>query len=193
MKISRKHKCVRCEVRQARVQKCGKIDFCAPCHREYCRQYYREHKAEYVRRNNARRIVLQDKLLGYLAEHPCVDCGEADIVVLDFDHVDGEKSFDVSRAVPLRLAWDNVLPEIKKCVIRCANCHRRKTFSNCKKYVRFRSRSSKVEQPVLSRLVASSNLAGSANSGARGVCSLAFNRGPAANFNAGGAGNSARA
>ena len=62
----------------------------------------------------------------YLSTHPCVDCGEEDPTVLEFDHVRGEKRFCVSRAVS-HGTWEVLLEEIDKCDVRCANCHRRKT------------------------------------------------------------------
>ena len=63
----------------------------------------------------------------YLLAHPCVDCGESNPVVLDFDHRDrATKSRDVAwfirRRDLVRLA-----AEIAKCEVRCANDHRRKT------------------------------------------------------------------
>jgi uncharacterized protein YbaR (Trm112 family) len=64
----------------------------------------------------------------YLLAHPCQDCGEKDPVVLEFDHVSGEKSSaitDMVRGGAYR--WDTIAAEIEKCVVRCANCHRRRT------------------------------------------------------------------
>jgi hypothetical protein len=56
----------------------------------------------------------------------CIDCGEADPVVLEFDHRDrSEKRANVSRL--LANGWATVLCEIEKCDIRCVNCHRRRT------------------------------------------------------------------
>lgn len=67
-------------------------------------------------------------IFDYLREHPCVDCGEADPVVLEFDHVRGEKFATIARmAQGFSLA--KVRAEIAKCDVRCANCHRRKTAS----------------------------------------------------------------
>lgn len=65
----------------------------------------------------------------YLREHPCVDCGEADPVVLDFDHLPGfEKRFEIARAVNASTrSWSSILTEIAKCEVVCANCHRRRT------------------------------------------------------------------
>jgi hypothetical protein len=68
-----------------------------------------------------------EKVVAYLLEHPCVDCGETDWQVLDFDHRDpGTKCDHVARLVH-NASWATVLQEIEKCDVRCANCHRRKT------------------------------------------------------------------
>ena len=72
-------------------------------------------------RRRYRRIFL------YLLDHPCVDCGEKDPLVLEFDHVRGEKKREVSKLLCNGYAWKTIRAEIKKCVVRCANCHRHKT------------------------------------------------------------------
>ena len=64
-------------------------------------------------------------LVEYFATHVCVDCGEPDPVILEFDHL-RDKSFDVAQALPYR-SWKSILAEIAKCEVVCANCHRRRT------------------------------------------------------------------
>lgn len=61
----------------------------------------------------------------YLLAHPCVDCGESDLVVLDFDHVRGKKEVAVSRLIGA--SFERLQAEVAKCEVRCGNCHRRKT------------------------------------------------------------------
>lgn len=70
------------------------------------------------------------RLLDYLSTHPCVDCGEADPVVLEFDHIDrANKKQDITRMVTgMHYGWERIVEEIAKCVVRCANCHRKKTY-----------------------------------------------------------------
>ena len=65
--------------------------------------------------------------LEYLSTHPCVDCGESDPAVLDFDHVTGEKNNDVSVIIGRGSSIEALKREIDLCVVRCANCHRKKT------------------------------------------------------------------
>lgn len=65
------------------------------------------------------------QLFNYLKEHPCVDCGESDPVVLEFDHFKN-KSYEVSK-MQWSYTWPRILEEINKCEVRCSNCHKRKT------------------------------------------------------------------
>lgn len=59
----------------------------------------------------------------YKRSHPCVDCGEGNYIVLQFDHTDGDKEKEVSIAVNAGWSIDHLTKEISKCDIRCANCH----------------------------------------------------------------------
>ena len=104
--------------------------WCRECFSTFNRQNYLDNRAREIARVRRNQKVAVDRvrqlLRAYLAEHPCVDCGEADAGVLEFDHL-RDKSDDVSRMVSSGLSWDRVLSEIAKCEVRCANCHRRIT------------------------------------------------------------------
>jgi hypothetical protein len=78
---------------------------------------------------NNKRAVQECRLYvwNHLRTHPCVDCGESDPVVLDFDHVTGEKRAEVSTLARGGHRLKTVKAEMAKCEIRCANCHRRRT------------------------------------------------------------------
>ena len=65
---------------------------CRACVRAYFRDYYARHREVYAARirlkNAAERRRNRELLLTSLHEHPCVDCGESDPVVPQFDHED---------------------------------------------------------------------------------------------------------
>lgn len=109
----------------------GLQTFCRPCQSEYQKEWYRANKKEHLRRSKARnkevRSELKRRLGEYLSKHPCVDCGEQDVVVLDFDHIKGNKVLGISQMVRSYYSWPRILCEINKCDVRCSNCHRKKT------------------------------------------------------------------
>lgn len=61
----------------------------------------------------------------YLHDHPCVDCGEPDVIVLEFDHMRDTRA-SISR-LKRSCGLEELSAEIAKCEVRCVNCHRRKT------------------------------------------------------------------
>jgi len=104
--------------------------WCRDCFAAYGKDYYRRNrevqKARLLRNVAATRAENRRRIIEYLAAHPCVDCGETDIVVLEFDHL-GDKIADVSAYASGGRTWARIRAEIEKCEVRCANCHRRKT------------------------------------------------------------------
>jgi hypothetical protein len=100
--------------------------------RKCCRAWYEAHRKRHTlntgRRKAAALETIKLQVAEYLMEHPCVDCGEWDIRCLDFDHVDPTtKEFTISSKVLQAWSWERIEAELAKCVVRCANCHRRRT------------------------------------------------------------------
>jgi hypothetical protein len=104
-------------------------NYCRPCRAAYKQEHYALNRARYIRSAQERkRAVVAERvayLLDFFRSHPCVDCGEDDPLVLEFDHL-GEKEFNISKGIRDR-GWDAVLAEMAKCDVVCANCHRRRT------------------------------------------------------------------
>lgn len=106
--------------------------YCKKCSREYIKSHYDRHVEYYVakaKRSNQRHREKLFKYVGlFLQMHSCVDCGEKDILVLEFDHRDRSEKFgDISQMMSRMQSLSKLKKEISKCEIRCANCHRRKT------------------------------------------------------------------
>lgn len=105
---------------------------CRKAKQAYARKHYRANKEIYLTRarNRTRRVVadLRNKLLDYFSGHPCVDCGNADPTVLEFDHLDGKsKLHGVGRMIRCSCPWEEILSEIAKCEVVCCNCHSKRT------------------------------------------------------------------
>lgn len=104
---------------------------CRSCHAALRRAHYLANKPDYIRRAiaqvKARLRENRRQLLRFLRAHPCVDCGQSDPVVLEFDHRDPANKVAAVTALVHRRRWVSVQAEIDKCDVRCVNCHRRRT------------------------------------------------------------------
>lgn len=76
--------------------------------------------------SNPKRKYIQDQLNIYKAEHGCFYCGENDPMKLDFHHKEGKK-FTIGGSYHKK--WDELIDEIRKCVILCKLCHKRHHMS----------------------------------------------------------------
>lgn len=108
----------------------GYQHICKLCKSKYLKNHYAANKAYYKNRalisNKILRVRNLQFTIDYLKTHPCVDCGEKDPLVLEFDHIH-DKYKSVSELVSSYCSLDIIQKEIEKCEVRCANCHRRKT------------------------------------------------------------------
>lgn len=77
-------------------------------------------------KNTRQGIKLKNKTLvdRYKRMCGCTHCGENDPIVLDLHHVDPSGK-DASPASLLKGSLDVLRAEIRKCIVLCANCHRR--------------------------------------------------------------------
>ena len=112
--------------------------WCKPCYVEYKRLWYLRNRERHLARVKAATAVTLSenhwRMWEYLALHPCVDCGETDPVVLQFDHLRDKRKdvADMCRS----FSWRVILAEIEKCEVRCANCHARRTARERGLYLR---------------------------------------------------------
>jgi hypothetical protein len=111
---------------EAEIAQCEVV--CANCHRRRTATRARWRRLDIANAPfgdvRARRNV--GFVYEYLGSSSCIDCGIADPVVLEFDHV-GPK-----RDAVTALAWSgyslaSIIREIARCEVRCCNCHRRRT------------------------------------------------------------------
>lgn len=128
--------CRRCKIEKSKEQfskrsrgKDGLSAWCKQCFSDYDRERYQNGDKERKQRNNkARRDKMRDNLWQLLCNSECRACGNNDPEVLEFDHRDEtEKQFNVSEMLH-SYSWENILTEIAKCDILCANCHRKRTI-----------------------------------------------------------------
>ena len=124
--------CSKCEqdkplsaFRKDKTKKSGYQHFCKECAKTYYRSVYSEkYSDKYNERNNKRRAHHMSLLTEYKNSLQCVVCGESENVCLDFHHLDPNMK-DFSIATSMGRNWSAIEEELKKCVVLCANCHRK--------------------------------------------------------------------
>jgi|SRR5882757_4746928 len=101
--------------------------WCRQCFAKYEHDRYQNGDRARKEKNKANTVDKNRKSLwDYLSTHPCVDCGNSDPRVLEFDHRDElTKSHNVTEL--WNYSWSRIMDEISKCDVRCANCHRIRT------------------------------------------------------------------
>lgn len=107
---------------------------CKYCVRELTARHYTDKKEVYRLNQRTRRDRNRDFVKAYLKKSVCIDCGNKDWRVLEFDHVRGEKIENISRLMSDRAPIAVLKEEIAKCDIRCANCHRIATHTRQNNY-----------------------------------------------------------
>lgn len=127
------------EFHRDRTRADGLQSYCRDCNNSRAKRFHAEnpdHCRERISKRAKRlRLANHVRLFRYLLKHPCVDCGEADPVVLEFDHVTTDKVANVSALLVKH--WEVIVEEIAKCEVVCANCHRRRTATRLQS-LRFR-------------------------------------------------------
>ncbi len=105
---------------------------CKNCDKKNRKIYYEKNKHFIVNKivNKNRKLQQRNKqfVWDYLKKNPCIDCGEKNPIVLEFDHKDKNNKKDtICNLVSQGMSIEVISNEIKKCEVRCSNCHKIKT------------------------------------------------------------------
>lgn len=112
---------------------------CLECRNNVSRKHYMENKDRILKTHKNRfKYGLSvhyrnQELVKTYKNRPCVDCNILyPFYVTDLDHTDWkEKKFNLSKAGSRSV--ESIVNELNKCEVRCANCHRDKTYKELKR------------------------------------------------------------
>jgi len=107
-----------------KVKPQGVSNNCKDCQKAYNVTHYEKTKGRWKESRSASRAALRKKnqefLFEYFSTHPCVDCGNSDFRVLEFDHL---RDKEAAIAALIGGSLEKLKKEIAKCEVRCRNCH----------------------------------------------------------------------
>ena len=79
-----------------------------------------------LQKERSHKIIL--KIRKVKASIGCIDCGESDPIVLDFNHRDrSKKKLQIGDCARLGWSFETIMKEAEKCDVICSNCHRKRT------------------------------------------------------------------
>jgi hypothetical protein len=108
----------------------GYTSSCIECVRTQNQQSYKTHWTKNRKRldGNHYRVTeqLREKCNQIKHQRGCHFCQEIDPICLDFHHKDKDKKLCmISKMITTHKPWSNIELEINKCLVVCANCHRK--------------------------------------------------------------------
>lgn len=89
---------------------------CANCR---CKEYFKKTRQRWPKQEKT--VWFND----FVSRSYCVDCGESDRRCLEFHHL-RDKLYNIGHMTGLKYSLDELKAEIEKCVVVCANCHRKR-------------------------------------------------------------------
>ena len=95
--------------------------------REYERKWFSTPKghAKRIEINKRRRHKMRIWFAEIKSNLSCATCGETHPATLDFHHVNPNEKDGAISAMVLASSKKKLLAEIEKCIVLCANCHRK--------------------------------------------------------------------
>lgn len=130
-----KRKCNRCnqekDLSEFQFRKDNKYDcYCTSCRKEYQHEAYMKRRKLQIQKNSEyrRKNPTKDWFQKLKLKLKCSKCEENHPACLEFHHIDpSQKSFTISSMIR-KLPKEDILKEIEKCQVLCANCHRKEHF-----------------------------------------------------------------
>ena len=96
------------------------------------RRYYRANKEKRRQYNILRQARMRNYIWRVKRYIGCTDCSESDPCCLDFHHINRDsKKFYIAHA--LGVSMKKIKNEMRKCIVVCANCHRKRHHKDRKK------------------------------------------------------------
>ncbi len=107
----------------------GLSNVCRDCANSYDKERYVKNKGshnELMKQRNAEYRDRYRKKINEIKSSGCTNCEEKEPCCIDFHHIDeSNKLGDVATMAAHLKKWEVVQKEIDKCVLLCANCHRK--------------------------------------------------------------------
>ena len=121
--------------------------------KEWSKKHYEENKKDYIKRAANKKKQQRVEWEVFKSTLSCTQCGEAHPATLDFHHVVKDPSNKKVHRLIANGSIGRAMEEIKKCLVLCANCHRKHHYDEHKEKVRKRKKKKGAKKPPPSEQV----------------------------------------
>ena len=102
----------------------GRSYWCKQCNKISCANYHKNNRAG-IKEHKAIDIERKRTIIDNMKAKGCLFCNEKEICCLEFHHIEPDK-----KLIRISGSWNHygleaILKEIIKCVLVCANCHKK--------------------------------------------------------------------
>lgn len=111
--------------------------------KEYDKRWYLNNKDRIKERvsiyGKERGRKIREFLFEYRTKRKCSSCPENNPCCLEFHHIDpSKKEIEIGKAASRKWSIERLKKEIKKCLLLCANCHRKLHYNEKQKMEMFK-------------------------------------------------------
>jgi hypothetical protein len=97
--------------------------------KEYQKRYYANNSDYYKSKAKIQKKAIRLWFREYKKTLSCSKCPESHPACLDFHHIDPkDKKMILSKLYPSGVSKKTILKEVAKCIVLCANCHRKEHY-----------------------------------------------------------------
>jgi len=88
------------------------------------KQHYLKNREKYIELQKKKYKDFSSIFMSWKSNLSCCVCGEKETICLDFHHINPEEKEKTITKLTAS-GYNSVIKELKKCVVVCANCHRK--------------------------------------------------------------------
>lgn len=100
---------------------------CKECQSKQEKEHYRNLSSDRqikVQTRQRNLLIRNTEYLNSIKSNGCQKCGDKRLYVLDFHHIDPTQKDNTINHMRKSSSLENLISEVDKCIVLCANCHR---------------------------------------------------------------------
>jgi hypothetical protein len=115
--------------------------------KQWSKNHYEKNKKDYIQRADIKKKQNRKEWEEFKNTLACTKCGESHPATLDFHHVVRDPNNHKVHRLIANGCITKAKEEIKKCVVLCANCHRKHHYDEYQESVRKKKKGAKKPPP----------------------------------------------